>query len=120
MKLKGLELVTEEKVNRAINGTIGREGRLVGGVGKDATPEVLIAEYDRLAGAIRKEGRKVVTGCYWNFKDQVAHKDPKIIFTFRGLDGKEVLVPEGQEVPLEVKAAELVKAPVKKVKKVKK
>lgn len=119
MNILEFTVVNAEKWDRAINGTIGREGRLTGGVGEKASDEAKLAEYDRLGGLIMKGKNKVKMGSFYDFEARKPRVKPEITFVFRDIDGDEVLVPEGEEIPLEVKAAEMAKAKKgkKKVKK---
>lgn len=64
-------IVNHEKLDRAINGTPSDHGKNVGGVGKDATPEAILAEYDRLGGLVKtKEGMPIATGAFYDFDHQ--------------------------------------------------
>lgn len=108
MEINGLILQNEEKVDRAINGAVGREGKAEGGVGADASPEQIIAAYDKLGGLILKGGHKVKTGCFWNFKEGKPVENPKVMFTLRDINGNEVSIPDGVELPVEVKAVEII------------
>ena len=112
MVIKEYTLVNEEKFDRAVNGSMSAEGKLFGGVGENASDEEKLAEYDRLGGLILKGKYKVKTGSFYDFSKRAPRSKPEVIFVFRDLEGDEVEVPEGEEIPLEVKAAE-----VKKVKK---
>ena len=73
-------LVNHEKLDRVINGAMAAQGRLSGGLGKDADAEAIIAEYDRLGGLIlTKGGQKVETGMFYDFvnrkpKDEIILK----------------------------------------------
>ena len=96
-----------EKWNRAVHGSISSEGKLTGGVGEGASELAKFAEYDKLGGYITKGGRKVKTGSFYDFDNQVAREEPEVIFIFRDLDGDIVEVPEGEEIPIEVRAAEI-------------
>lgn len=122
MNIKGFTLDNEEKVGRAILGSMGSEGTLKGGVGEDATEEAKLAEYDRLGGLILKGDNKVKTGSFYDFKKQKPRETPEVVFVFRDIDDNEVEVPEGEAIPMKVKAAEINKSKkgAKKVKKPKK
>lgn len=111
MNVDGYELVNEEKVSRVIGGTQQRGGKLSGGLGKNADDADVLAQYDRIGGAITKDGVKVKTGCFWNFEDGEAVKNPKVVFVYR-VNGKEIEVPEGGKKPIAVQAAELESAQV--------
>ncbi len=71
-------ICNHEKYDRAINGAMGSQGRLSGGVGKDATAETILAEYDKLGGLIMtKDGQKVATGSFYDFENRIARTDVK-------------------------------------------
>lgn len=106
MNIGQFVLENEEKIDRAINGTPGRGGVPQGGVGKDAKPEVLLAEYDRLGGLVTKGGRKIKTGSFFSFKDKKPRTEPEVVYELRDLDGNKVELKEGEDVPVEVIAAE--------------
>ena len=106
--IKGFNLANEDKFHRVINGSIGREGQMDGtGVGENASDEVKLAAYDKLGGAIFKGKYKVKMGCFWNFKKKKAVEKPEVVLVLVALDGSFVEIPEGKEIPLEVKAMEL-------------
>lgn len=121
IKIGKKEFVLEnaDKVRRAVDGTLGPRGEMIGGVGKDAKPSDKLAEYDRLGGLITCDGDKVKTGSFYDFKKGVKREKPVITFVFRDLLGEEVEVPEGEEKPRSVVAAEI-KAEAKKKKAAKK
>jgi len=106
VKLNEFELVNPEKWNRAVFGSIGSGGALVGGVGEGATDEVKLTQYDKLGGLIKKDGRTVKTGCFWDFAKKKAVEKPVVIFQFQDLDGNKVFIEDGKEIPMEVIAAE--------------
>lgn len=106
MEINGFTLVNEDKVNRAIFGTLGRGGALEGGVGEDASDAAKLAEYDRLGGLVRKDGRKVKTGSFYNFEGKAPHKKPVITLVMRDLEGNEVELGEDEAIPVEVQAAD--------------
>lgn len=107
MEIQGLSLLNEEKANRAIYGTVGGQGQMIGGVGEDASDSAKIAAYDKLGGLIKKGKYSIKTGCFFDFKKNKAIEKPEIIFVMRDLNGHEVEVPEGEQIPLEVKAVEI-------------
>lgn len=129
MEVQGFELVNADKFERALNGTPNDKGELRGGVGggaylsggvwlKNGKPisdeEVealearLIAEYDRLGGFIRRNGDKVKTGSFWDFKGKKAFEVPQVVFIYN-VNGKFVEVADGQELPGVVRAARILK-----------
>ena len=123
ISLKDYVLVNVDKFERVVYGSMAAQGRLANGIGENASDEDKLAAYDRLGGLILKDGRKLKTGCFWNFEKRFEHfsssnviKSPVVVFLLKDLGGKEVEVAEGKEIPLEIKAAEQ----VEKIKKSKK
>lgn len=106
MNINGFELVNSDKVERAINGTVSSKGAMVGGVGEAAVPEAILAEYDRLGGLIKKGGDKVKTGSFFDFKAKAPRDVPEVVFIYN-VNGRFVEVPEGQQLPGEVRAAKM-------------
>lgn len=98
------ELINDEKVDRAINGTLGRLAMRAGGVGEDATGEQKIAEYDRLGGGITLNGDRVKPGCFYDFKTKKPFAEPDIQLQF-AINGKKVEVAAGEPLPPLVQAA---------------
>lgn len=111
MELLGFELANPEKVERAIFGMVADQGRLVGGVGEDASDEAKIAEYDRLGGLITQGDKKykVKTGSFYDFKERKPRETPQVVLLFKDLNGEEVEVGADEEIPMEVRAAEMIK-----------
>ena len=74
-----------------------------------------------LINLFTKNGNKVKTGSFWDFKKKAPRETPEVVFIFRDLRGEVVEVPDGVEVPIEVKAAQISEKnkKAKKVKKVK-
>ena len=110
MKLKsGFELVNEDKVERALNGTLTPSGDKVGGIAKEDgsyDENELLAEYDKMGGAIRQGTDKVETGSFYDFKKKKPREKPQVALIFR-INGKVVRVVEGEETPNIVKAARI-------------
>lgn len=104
MNIKEYTLVNEIKVERAINGTIGSGGTLKGGVGKEASDDAKLAEYDRLGGLIKLNGDTVKKSSFFNFETQQPHAHPHVLLQFT-INGKTVEVPAGAELPPLVRAA---------------
>lgn len=120
MKILNFDLVNDEKVERALHGNIGAEGKLVGGVGDDASPEAILSEYDRLGGLVRKGKYNVKMGVFYDFEKQKPREEFEVVFVMKALDGDTVEVADGEPIPMEVKAAEAKKEKEAKKKKVKK
>lgn len=109
MEIGNYTLVNSDKLERAMNGTVGSQGQLKGGVGADADEAEILAEYDRLGGLIKKEGKYVVkTGGFWDFKNNVAFKKPAPVLLFN-VNGETVEVDADEPLPLEVRASEQAK-----------
>ena len=127
MHIKSLILENQDKVERALNGTPRGDSTLIGGVGKgayqnngvwerngealsneevDKLETALIAEYDRLGGRITKNGDRVKMGSFYNFPGRRPHDKPVVKFEYR-VNGRVVEVPEGTELPGEVKAVKI-------------
>jgi len=108
MEILGFSIVNDEKFNRAVYGAMGANGALHGGVGEGATDEAKLAEYDRLGGLVRKGKNKVKMGCFYDFKSKAPHKKFDVVLEFKDLDGETVEIAEGEEIPVELKAAEII------------
>lgn len=127
MNVRKFTLVNAEKVERALNGAQQADSTRVGGVGGGAYKDgevwkregeelsekevvsleaALIAEYDKLGGLVKKGADKVKVGSFYNFKSRKPHEKPVATFVFM-INGKEVEVKDGEEVPLKVKAAQI-------------
>lgn len=93
--INGFQLENDEKLSRVVFGVMGRAGILQGGLGEEATPELVIAHYDKLAGYITKDGVKIKTGSFWDFKAKAPRDEPVITFIFNvGGDKVEVDDPK--------------------------
>ena len=94
-KVNGFVMENADKVERVIYGNMGRAGVLEGGLGEDAEPELILANYDKLAGYITKDGIKIKTGSFWDFKAKAARKTPDVMYIFNiGSDKVEVRDPK--------------------------
>ncbi len=104
-------LVNQEKIDRVINGIIGKNGQLVGGLGKDASEEAIIAEYDRIGGLIRnKDGQKIAIGSFYDFEN----KKPRTEYSIE-LAGQ----PIAQEKEIEISGPNEPQKKTRKIKKIK-
>jgi CDP-glycerol glycerophosphotransferase (TagB/SpsB family) len=110
-------LVNDEKVERALHGTIMRNGQLSGGVGDSATDEQLLAEYDRLGGLILKGGVKVKLGSFFDFSKKKPRTEPEVVFLSE-IDGNVVEVSEEEAQALKLAKEKVAQLKAKKVKKV--
>ncbi len=79
--IDGFVLETADKLERVVMGDMQRNG-LVGGVGEDADPALVLARYDRIAGLITKDGTRIKTGSFWDFKAGVPRETPEIMFSY--------------------------------------
>jgi len=119
MKAKGFDLINEDKVRRAKEGSPNSSGVFVGGVAKpDGSygEDALLAEYDKLGGLIKRGGDKVKTGSFYDFKARRPKAEAEVVFEYR-VNGKVVEVPDNVELPGEVKAVKVAKEAPKKLKK---
>lgn len=114
-------LINHEKLDRVLNGSVGREGKLYGGL-KAQFPDGnipndrILAEYDKLGGLIMKGTSKVKMGSFYDFATRKPKEVPEVVFVFRDIEGDIVELNEGEEIPIEVRAAEAQKQ-TKKTKK---
>lgn len=106
MILGDYELVNEDKVTRAIFGTVNSRGTATGGVGEDAPEEAKLAEYDRLGGLIRYKGDNVKMGSFYDFPGKKPFADPIVMLQFN-INGHVVDVPATEQLPPMVRAAKL-------------
>ena len=76
-KVGGYLLVNHEKLDRVINGVLGREGRLEGGLGQGANDAAVLAQYDKLGGLVMtSEGEKLATGSFYDFANKKPREKP--------------------------------------------
>lgn len=91
--IDGFVLENADKLERVVMGDMQRNG-MVGGVGEDADPALVLARYDRIAGLITKDGTRVKTGSFWDFKANTPRETPEITFVYNiGGDTVEVADP---------------------------
>lgn len=121
MKIQNkFELVNEEKVVRALEGTQRVNGTTFGGIGDGAYNEKgkwkrngvelskeevkslefkLLAEYDKMGGMIKVDGDnagKVVHGSFYDFKSKKPLPKPKVMMQYK-INGEFVVIPLGKE-----------------------
>ena len=75
---KVFKLAYGPKVHRAIYGDESNPNAVQHGVGLDAAPEALLAEYDRIGGLILLNGKKVKTGTFWDSRRNKAIEKPNV------------------------------------------
>ena len=114
--VKGYKLTNPEKVRRVLEGNPSRTGEAVGGImNPDGTwdDDMLLAIYDKLGGGIENaEGSAVVTGSFYDFKAKKPREKAEVMLTFR-INGQIVTVPEKDEAPAIVKAAQVLEKQIK-------
>ena len=123
-KVGKFELVNDEKIDRAINGSTGNKGQLLGGLlsklelnDPDEIPEAeLLAEYDKLGGAILQDGSKVKNGSFYDFRKKKPFEEPEIIFVER-IDGQEVELDEAEAKTIKSARKKIADAKKRKAKK---
>jgi len=91
--IDGYVLENADKLERVVLGDMQRTG-LVGGVGEDADPALVLARYDRLGGLVTKDGTRIKTGSFWDFKAKAPREVPEVTFLYNiGGDVVEVADP---------------------------
>ena len=93
-EIDGFVLQNSGKTERVINGELGREGSLVGGMGeKEAkeNPSLVLARYDKIAGYITKDGVKIKTGSFWDIKKKCPREKPEVMYIFN-IGGEKIEV----------------------------
>lgn len=99
MEIDGLQLENTTKLERA-------KTNLQAKLGEDVSNSDILVEYDRLGGLLTRGGQKIKTGCFYDAKNKKAFPEPKIIFIYT-VNGHIVEVPDGAELPGEVRAANI-------------
>ncbi len=102
--VNGFTMTNSDKLYRVIFGDMGRAGVLTGGLGVDKAkedPELVLANYDKLAGNIQKDGIKIKLGSFYDFQLKQPRKDakgkyaPEVLYIFNiGGDKVEVDNPK--------------------------
>lgn len=105
--INGYNLVNASKLDRAINGSSTERGSMKGGVGT-ASPEAVLAEYDRLGGLIKKGKYNIKIGSFYDFKNKKPFAKPEVFLSMRDLNGNVAEVPEGAPIPVEVQAVDII------------
>ena len=62
--IKGFDLLSEDKLERALNN-----------LGEGATEESILAEYDKLGGGVKRNGRKIAMGTFYDFTEKKPRKN---------------------------------------------
>ena len=128
MNINGYVLENEEKLARAIKGTLSRDGRLVGGletmVGWDKLPEeeknaLILGQYDRLGGLVTKNEVNIKIGSFYDFINKIVRPKPIVSFEMN-LDGELVEVNEEEAVSIKKAKKKTEELKAKKKKKAKK
>lgn len=107
--INGFKLENPDKLERVIHGDMGRGGVLEGGIGEDAEPGLVLAHYDKLAGYITKDGVKIKTGSFWDFKGKAPRKEPEIMYIFN-IGGDNVEVDDPSNLASAISTVEKVRA----------
>lgn len=98
----GVLMVNNEKVERVVKGTSTSRG-LVGGVGENASLDVVLAKYDQMLGYITKDGFKVKNGTFVDRQGKPV-ATPKIVVLVK-MNGEIVEHSEDEPETLEIKVA---------------
>lgn len=107
MEIGKYSLINEMKVERAMSVAAKADGTY--------DESVLLAEYDKLGGLIKKGDDKVKNGSFFDFKNKKAFTKPQVFLTFN-INGKIVDVAEDEEAPAIVKAARVAESEAKEEK----
>lgn len=138
MKVLDFVLENDEKVNRAVEGSMTRQGALVNGIGKfevkppvvvdgkevklsekeqkEAYDKLLLAHYDKLGGYITKDGVKVKTGSFYDFKNKTPRFAPELTFIAE-VEGELIEVTEDEAKAIKVAKKKTSDIKSKKIKK---
>jgi len=111
-QVDGFVLQNSDKIERVINGDMGRDGGMTGGIGeKEAreNPTLLLARYDKLAGFITKDGVKIKTGSFWDFKKKCPREEPEVMYIFR-VGGESVEVDDPRNLAAAISTVQKVVA----------
>lgn len=106
-EIKGYTLMNPEKLERALHGAVTGNGTQIGGVANadgSFDEDALLAEYDKSGGLIMRGIDRVKTGSFYDFKLRKPRSEPKVVFLYR-VNGQEVEIEDGVELPGMVKAA---------------
>ena len=98
-KVLEYSLVNDEKVERALHGSMNGDKVVTRGVGDDALPEALLAEYDRLGGLIMKGGLRVKMGSFYDFAKRQPRPESELSF-MADVDGESLEVSEEEATML--------------------
>ena len=115
MTINGYELVNPEKLDRAINGTVGRDGRSNGGVGTE-NEDAIIAAYDKLGGLILKDGLKVKMGSFYDFVNKKPREEAEVSYMTE-IEGEIVEVTEEEAKAVKTARKKIADTKSKKLKK---
>lgn len=112
MIIKGFTLENQNKINRVIQGNLGRDGAMEGGLGEGADEDAILAEYDRMGGYITKDGMAIKTGSFYDFKNRKAFDKPKPIYIFN-IGGEKIEVDDPSKLASAIHNVEVAKAEAK-------
>ena len=90
MELLGYTVSNYDKFHRAIYGSVGKEGKLYGGVGEDASDLEKLAAYDKTGGLILKGKAKVKTGSFYDFENKKPREEAEVMLIFKDIEGNTV------------------------------
>ena len=110
--VNGFVMENQDKIDRVKYGDMGRSGTLEGGIGEEEAaknPELVLARYDKIAGFITKDGVKIKTGSFWDFKLKAPRKEPEVIYIFN-VGGDKVEVTDPSKLAQAISTVETVRA----------
>ena len=112
MIVNGFQLENPDKIARVIHGDMGRSGGLEGGMGEEEAeknPELVLARYDKIAGYITKDGVKIKTGSFWDFKKKCPREKPEVLYIFN-IGGTKVEVDDPSKLAQAISTVKKVQA----------
>ena len=95
MLYNGFECVNGEKLERAIHGLKNGDKEVFRGVGDKATPDAILANYDKLGGLVLKDGQIVKMGSFYDFAKKKPREVAEVTFLVE-IDGNRVEVSEDE------------------------
>lgn len=100
-------LCNQEKYKRVVDGVVGDKGQMIGGIGRDAPEEQIIAEYDRLGGLIKTitTDEKIETGTFWDFQKRKPKENIEIRIEKKPEGGTRINTKQVDDTILEKKVA---------------
>ena len=97
-EIDGFVLENKDKLQRVVEGELGRSGYLEGGLGLEADPKAVLVAYDKKGGLITKDGVKVESGAFFDPRSKQPRKEPKVVLIYN-VGGNFIKVNDPSELP---------------------